>query len=480
MTRQMDIFGGAKGSGGSKAKGGSSRSGKKRKHPAKKAPLILDSYDADDSIRQNLDDGSQVTGHESRSPQVQGDDWLDPEKISEEAPHIHTVSEITELIKGDLESNFSDVWVSGEVTDYRGRKGPHCYFALKDETSQIRAIIFGAGNGRLPFELEDGLKLICRGRINVYAPKGNYSLIVDPQQCHPEGIGALKLAFEQLKKKLESEGLFDPSRKRPIPFLPRRIGIVTAPSGAAIRDLIHVLTRRYPGVEILLHPARVQGEGAKEEIARAIEALNGIGGLDVLIVGRGGGSMEDLWAFNEEVVARAIAASKIPVISAVGHEIDFTIADFVADLRAATPSAAAELAVPVRSDLKRAIADARGRLALGLRRLVENRFLELGRLEARMGDPLRRLPDLIQRIDGLRERLAGSLGTAMRHMEQHFSKLASNLDHLSPLGVLAKGYAVVEGPDGKAVRDAKKLKVNDSLGIRFQKGTAKAKVTKIN
>lgn len=470
MTRQIDIFGEARVSGKGKARKGSPRkaAGKKRKHPVKKAPLIVDSYDADElEARDTLD-----TEHRR-------DTREEPELEKERAPHVYSVTEITKLIANHLEPKFTDVWVNGEVTDLRNKSGKHLYFALKDDANKIRAIIFGAGNRTIPFEIENGLKLICRGNLSVYGPRSDYSIIVDPEHCEPEGIGALKLAFEQLKKKLAAEGLFAEERKKPIPFLPRRIGIVTAPQGAAVRDMIHVLTRRCPGIEILLHPARVQGDGAKEEIAAAIGRLNEIGDLDVLIVGRGGGSMEDLWAFNEEVVARAIAASKIPVISAVGHEIDFTIADFVADLRAATPSAAAELAVPVRSDLKRAIADAGGRLALGLRRLIENRMLELGRLEARLGDPTRRLPDLIQRVDGFRERLINSLNTKMRHLEQHFSKLASNLDHLSPLGVLAKGYAVVEGRDGRAVLSSRKVKVGDGLRMRFMEGGALSKVTRI-
>jgi len=465
MRRQLDIFSGSA-EADSKMKGAGPRrakSKKRRKHPVKKAPLIVDSYAAEEP---------QVASHESRPEAV-------PEPIEEKKPRVFSVSEITALIKGNLESSYSDIWVTGEVTDFRGRKGPHAYFALKDESSQINAIIFGAGDGRLRFELQDGLKLICRGRINVYAPRGNYSLIIDPEHCEPEGIGALKLAFEQLKKKLNAEGLFDSSRKRPIPFLPRRVGIVTAPTGAAIRDMIHVLTRRCPNIEILLMPARVQGEGAKEEIAGGIEALNRIGDLDVIIVGRGGGSMEDLWAFNEEIVARAIAASKIPVVSAVGHEIDFTISDFVADMRAATPSAAAELIVPVRSELQRAIANSVERLAGGLRRVIENRRLELGRLEARLGDPSRRLPDLIQRVDSMRERIVYSLGVKLKHIEQHLGRLMSNLDHLSPLGVLAKGYAVVEGPDGSAVRSSSRLKVGDDLNIRFHEGSAQAKVKRV-
>ncbi len=473
MTRQLDIFLEESEKSGSATKTRKSKEPrdpskkKKRSRSVKKAPLIVDSYDSEPQA-------SQHDPKESASPVE-----MPPETKTCELPKVFTVTEITELIKQNLEGAFTDVWVSGEVTDFRGRKGPHYYFALKDESSQIRAIIFGAGNGRLRFELEDGLKLICRGRLNVYAPKGTYSLIVDPEHCEPEGIGALKLAFEQLKKKLGAEGLFDPSRKKPIPYLPKRIGIITAPDGAAIRDLIHVLTRRFPNIEVLIHPARVQGDGAAEEIAHAIKVMNDQPDLDVLVVGRGGGSMEDLWAFNEEVLARAIADSKIPIVSAVGHEIDFTIADFVADRRAATPSAAAEELVPVRAELMRKIADRRERLAGSLLRFLENQNLHLRRLEARLGDPRKRLPDLMQRIDGLRERLGYSISVKAKHLEQHLAKLLSNLDHLSPLGVLAKGYAVVEGPNGRAVTDSKTLKIGDLLNIRFRKGGARAKAIEI-
>ncbi|MFH1831078.1 MAG: exodeoxyribonuclease VII large subunit [Pseudomonadota bacterium] len=470
MTKQLDIFieeGAHKDSAVKAHKTSatqSDRKKKKRPRAVKKAPLIVDSYDSEPHASPLL--CKEGTGEVDQVPPV-------------DLPKIFSVSEITELIKQNLETSFTDVWVSGEVTDFRGRKGPHSYFALKDESSQIRAIIFGAGNGRLKFELEDGLKLVCRGRLNVYAPKGTYSLIIDPEHCEPEGIGALKLAFEQLKKKLDAEGLFDASRKKPIPYLPKRIGIITAPDGAAIRDLIHVLTRRFPNIEVLIHPSRVQGDGAAQELAHAIEVMNEQEGLDVLIVGRGGGSMEDLWAFNEEVLARAIADSKIPIVSAVGHEIDFTISDFVADLRAATPSAAAELLVPVRAELMRTIADYRERLAGGLLRVLENQGLHLRRLEARLGDPRKRLPDLMQRVDSWRERLGNSIAIKTKHLEQHLAKLLSNLDHLSPLGVLAKGYAVAEGPDGRAITDSKSLKIGDPLKLRFRKGSASAKVTKI-
>ena len=400
-----------------------------------------------------------------------------PAPAADAGPHIYTISEITGEIRTHLEGGFPDLWVTGEVTDFRGQNGRHLYFSLKDAGSKLAAVIFNAAGRRLSFDLADGLEVICHGKLNVYAPYGKYSILID--HIEPKGIGALQLAFEQLKKRLEAEGLFSRERKRPLPFLPRRIGVVTSPTGAAIRDIVHVLTRRFPSIEILLHPARVQGEGAAAEIAEAIATMNLIGGIDLLIVGRGGGSIEDLWPFNEEVVARAIAASRIPVISAVGHEIDFTIADFVADLRAATPSAAAELAVPVKAELVAQLAEQRRRLARGLAQLVVARGQLLAGLVARLGDPRKRFPDLLLRVDDLRRRLTYALQVGMERRGQSLAKLVSNLDHLSPLSVLAKGYAVATTADGKAVTRAKSLKIGEELGIRFHRGGVNAKVTKI-
>src|SRR2546428_3344102 len=267
---------------------------------------------------------------------------------------LYTVSALTALLRVHIESAFSDVWVEGEVSNLRIPTSGHAYFTLKDASSQIRAVLFRSVGRSQRFALQDGLQLVCRGRLTVYEPRGDYQVIVE--YAEPKGVGALQLAFEQLKARLAAEGLFDQARKRPLPFLPRRIGVVTSPTGAAIRDIVQVAHKRDPGVTIVLDPVAVQGESAAGEIARAIEELNEMGGFDVLIVGRGGGSLEDLWPFNEEIVARAVAASRIPVVSAVGHEIDFTIADFVADMRAPTPSAAAELVVRDRVDLPKRLA----------------------------------------------------------------------------------------------------------------------------
>ncbi|MBA7682440.1 Exodeoxyribonuclease 7 large subunit [subsurface metagenome] len=246
--------------------------------------------------------------------------------------HIYTVREITRRIRGKLESEFPDVWVEGEVSNLKKTLSGHLYFCLKDEESQLNAAVFGYLERNFKFTLEEGLQIVAHGRINVYERQGKYQLIIDKME--PAGKGALQLAFEQLKEKLEKEGLFDPSHKKSIPLLPEKIGVVTSPSGAAIRDILNVIGRRFPNMEVILYPVRVQGKEAPPEIAEAVKSFNQREDIDVLIVGRGGGSIEDLWAFNEEIVARAIYASRIPIISAVGHEIDFTIADFVADLRA--------------------------------------------------------------------------------------------------------------------------------------------------
>ncbi|HPM41493.1 MAG TPA: exodeoxyribonuclease VII large subunit [bacterium] len=473
MKQQLDIFGEPRGAGNREEAPGApttpdagaavpAKPRRRRKsREAKKAPMLVDA----------CGQGAESGGRGAVRPQPE------PEAKEEAGPRIYTISEITGQVKELLEGGFPDIWVSGEITDFRGQSGRHLYFSLKDAGSKLPAVIFNAQGMRLSFDLADGLEVICHGKLNLYAPYGKYSILVD--RIEPKGVGALQLAFEQLKKKLEALGLFARERKRALPFLPRRIGVVTSPTGAAVRDVVHVLTRRFPTIEILLHPARVQGEGAAADIAEAIERMNSIGGIDLLIVGRGGGSIEDLWPFNEEAVARAIAASRIPVISAVGHEIDFTIADFVADLRAATPSAAAELAVPVKAELILQIAEKRRRLAHGLSRLVAERGHMLARLVARMGDPGRRIPDLMLRVDEMRRRLSFSLGVGMEKRRELIAKLMSNLEHLSPLGVLAKGYSVATAGAGTAVTRAKSLKIGEELSIRFHEGAAKAKVTKI-
>jgi exodeoxyribonuclease VII large subunit len=285
---------------------------------------------------------------------------------------IYSVTELTHLIKGKLENEIGRVLVEGEISGYRPAQSGHAYFTLKDDFSQIKAVMWRSRRERLKFDVEHGLKVIAGGQLSVYVPRGEYQIMVETLE--PRGLGALQLAFEQLKEKLRAEGLFDEDHKKALPYLPDTVGVVTSPTGAAVRDIINVIRRRFPGVGIFIRPVRVQGEEAAGEIARAIEDLNRDGRVEVIIVGRGGGSLEDLWAFNEESVARAIAASRIPTLSAVGHETDVTIADFVADVRAATPSAAAERVVQPREELQARVNAAGNRLGAALRlRLARTR-----------------------------------------------------------------------------------------------------------
>lgn len=394
------------------------------------------------------------------------------------APKIFSVSEAVGMARMLIERHFSEVWIQGEVSGYKMHASGHHYFTLKDSGAVLPAAIFRGSAQKLKFKIEDGQELICHGKMSLYQKGGQYQIIVD--YAEPKGVGELQLAFEQLKKKLSAEGLFDKARKRPIPFMPKRIGVVTSPTGAAVRDMLKVLRRRFPNIEVLIAPAKVQGPGSKEEIAGGIELLNSIGNIDVMIVGRGGGSIEDLWAFNEELVARAIYNSEIPVISAVGHEIDFTIADFVADFRAPTPSAAAEHAVPVRSEIRQSIVNLRRQLLSGLKRSVLTRRERLKDLNGRLSLPTRRFPEYYKHLDTMRESFSYAWQVTADKRENFLKGLEAELSHLSPLAVLSKGYSVVvSGTTKMAVRSSKILKTGDPLSIRFQEGSAEAKVTKV-
>lgn len=426
--------------------------------------------DFDTALEETPDEEAQRSVQEPPAPEP-------PSAKPANEPHILTVSEITALVKGLIDRAFTDVWVVGEVSNFRNQARRHYYFTLKDDQSQLAAVIFN-GPARVKFDLADGLELVCHGSVTVYGPRGQYQIIID--ECFPKGKGALQLAFEQLKKKLDAEGLFRPEHKKRIPFLPRKVGVVTSPTGAAVRDIIHVLTRRYPAVEVLLYPVKVQGEGAAAEIAQAVAAMNRRDDIDVLIVGRGGGSLEDLWAFNEEVVARAIFASHIPVISAVGHEIDFTIADFVADVRAPTPSAAAEIAVPVMGEVMKTVKDHRRQLMLALANWMTHAFREIERLKSRIPDPRRMIPDLMMRVDSLRERLIFSVKVFTERREQAIRAYLNNLKHLSPLNILEKGYAVVRTEEGLPVRDAARLAVGQPVDIMLHAGSAGAVITRVS
>ncbi len=373
-----------------------------------------------------------------------------------QSQHIFTVSELTSKIKNLLEESFPSVWVEGEVSNCRMPSSGHIYFTLKDEQSQLNAVFFRGANQRIKFKIEDGLKVLALGNISVYQRRGDYQLIVGLLQ--PRGIGELQLAFEQLKRRLQKEGLFAPEHKKPIPLFPRRIGIVTSPTGAAIRDIINVINRRFHQVEILINPVKVQGEGAGEEIADAIDEFNEMGDMDVLIVGRGGGSIEDLWAFNEEIVARAIYNSNIPVISAVGHEIDFVISDFVADLRAPTPSAAAELVVGEMKQIIQKIRDFQARI---ISALTNNLSLYK------------------QEIDDFSESMDRTCSHILELAIQRTSNLSGKLNMLSPLATLSRGYSyTLKLPQRTLITDTRKVKPHDKVEVKLAKGAMICEVEK--
>lgn len=432
---------------------------------------------------------------------------------------ILTVSRLTTLLRGVLEENFDQVWVQGEVSNLSFPSSGHIYFTLKDTGAQLRCVMFKGAVKNLKFRPTDGMGLIARGRISVYDQRGEYQLICE--YLEPAGVGALQMAFVQLKERLAQEGLFDEGHKHPLPTFPRRIGVITSPTGAAIHDILNVLKRRFAALEILLYPVRVQGEGAALEIARAIDDMNHLGQVDVLIVGRGGGSLEDLWAFNEEVVARAVYRSRLPIISAVGHETDWTICDFVADLRAPTPSVAAELVIASSLEL-------RGQLeALDhhLRMAMESRLAALdARVDAlrrSLHDPSTMVGHLAQRVDDLTERLERALENAVqRHrglferlqsmlshhtparqterlqqqlatlsvqseqlmqnkiqgLKHAFGSLAARLEVLSPLRTLSRGYAIAVTSDGTVVTTVAQLTGGDRINVHLHHGTAICRV----
>jgi exodeoxyribonuclease VII large subunit len=393
-------------------------------------------------------------------------------------PRIFTVSELSQGIKYLLETNFRELWVEGEISGLKVSSLGHTYFDLKDATSNISGVMFRGFATTLKFDLQNGLLVRVRGNITTYDRQSKYQLMA--KEIQPAGIGPLQLAFEQLKKKLAAEGLFDPSRKRPIPALPQKIAVVTSPTGAAIRDILSILERRYANMHIIIAPVKVQGAGSKEEIAEAIKDLNaGFPDIDVLLVGRGGGSMEDLWAFNEEIVARAIAGSKIPVISCVGHETDFTIADFVADLRAATPSAAAELVVKSKVELAANIAGLERRLLQSLRIYYENLQGKFRRLSSSrmLANPLALLERPVRRLDDAVEGMIHASGERLRRAWEKLNLQSEKLKALSPLFPLKKGYAVVKDAAGKAVKTAASLAPGDRLSLQFAEGRAEAQVT---
>jgi exodeoxyribonuclease VII large subunit len=443
-----------------------------------------------------------------------------------------SVSELTTAIRGTLEKQFGAVWVEGEISNFRAVSSGHWYFTLKDEFAQLRTACYRSSNQRIRFRPEDGLQVRARGRLSVYEPKGEYQLIVETLE--PVGAGALQLAFEQTKVRLRTEGLFAEAVKRTIPLFPRRIGVITSPSGAAIRDILNVISRRTRTVHVLFVPARVQGDGAAQEVVRAIRFLNEFharalsegsldGGIDVMIVGRGGGSIEDLWAFNEEVLARAIRSSTIPVISAVGHETDFTIADFVADLRAPTPSAAAEIVATHEAQLCSLLEALTANLARSMRfriagtrndvqelalspafdavisrlhdamtatdeaehRLQSAVMGALQQIQRRLGAAAHSLSpaQLRSAVTAARTRFASltrsrdaSIATRLETARQQLGVVAAALDAMSPLKVLERGYAIAHAADGRIVREAQTVAVGDALHLRLWKGALDCRV----
>ncbi len=388
-------------------------------------------------------------------------------------PKHLTVTELTSKIKGVLEPTFSEVWVQGEISNYRPAASGHLYFSLKDSGATISAALFGWGAKKRPlFEVKDGLQVLCRGKVSVYAPRGNYQFIID--QIEPLGAGALQVAFEQLKQKLAAEGLFDAKRRRPLPPFPKKIAIVTSPGGAAIRDMVSILKRRAPNIEVLVVPALVQGDEAPKQILRGLEAANKYGLGEIIVLARGGGSIEDLWGFNDETLARAIAASNLPVISAVGHEIDFTIADFVADLRAPTPSAAAEIVSGHWVDVARQIQQGSERLKSVITRDLVNRRNLLTHLAARVVSPLDRLREQMQRIDDWSLRLERAIRSAVERRKLAFGQTTGKLEALSPLKVLDRGYAIARNEDGHVLRKRSDARAGEKFAVVFQDGEAKA------
>ncbi|HLI30225.1 MAG TPA: exodeoxyribonuclease VII large subunit [Terriglobia bacterium] len=435
---------------------------------------------------------------------------------------IYTVSALTQEIRNLIEPRFLDTWVTGEVSNFRAANSGHLYFTLKDESAQLRVVCFRNQARYLKFKPQDGVSLIARGSVSIYEPRGEYQLVAE--YLEPAGLGALQLAFEQLKQTLATEGLFDPARKKPLPVLPRAVGVVTSPSGAVIQDILRVLRRRFRNMNVAIYPAKVQGEGAAEEIVEGIRYFNRHPGVDVLIVARGGGSIEDLWAFNEESVARAIAASRVPIISAVGHETDFTIADFVADLRAPTPSAAAEIVVRRKQDFETELKNHERRMTHAMRLMLSelrHRFTGLAlhrgfqTIAARLSERAQHVDDLEVRLDrAVRQRLRESREAWLRasagvvrldlrriielnqnRLDEAETKLraallrslderSSRLSHIqailherNPLVILNRGYSITYDASGKVVRDASDVLTGGDIRVRLARGQIEATVS---
>jgi exodeoxyribonuclease VII large subunit len=369
----------------------------------------------------------------------------------------YSVSDVNRLVRQLLEGRVPPLWVAGEVTNWKRYASGHCYFSLRDAQAQLRCVMFRTEAAQLPTDPEEGMKVRALGRVTVYEKRGDFQLIVDVLEGEG-GDGLWRLAFERLRAKLEAEGLLAPDRKRPLPRYPRRVGVVTSAAGAALHDILQVMERRAPWTTVVLCPARVQGDGAAEEVARALRTVGRSGDVDVVIVGRGGGSVEDLWAFNEEVVARAIAECPVPVVSAVGHEVDVTIADLVADLRAPTPSAAAEHVAPDGEGVRRAVALGRDRMVAALRR---------------------RVSDMERDVQSLGGGLRVGMEQLIRSRTERLSRAAGRLEALSPLSALARGYAVPQDADGKVLRRTSDFEADSPFRLRVVDGRVHAVVDRV-
>ena len=392
-------------------------------------------------------------------------------------PSILSVSQLTALIQGTLESTFHSLWVGGEVSEVTRPHSGHVYFTLKDAQAQIRGVIWKSTAQRIKFKLAEGQQVICHGDLDVYPPRGTYQLVV--RQVEPQGVGALQLAFKQLQERLAAEGLFEAVHKKPLPAFPRRVGFVTSPTGAAVQDFLEVAARRFRGVEILVIPARVQGDGAAAEIARGIGLANRLRPpLDVLVVGRGGGSLEDLWCFNEEAVVRAIFRSQLPVVSAVGHEIDVTLADLVADVRALTPSEAAERVIPSADELNARLRHLERRLAANLRgrATATRRHLDQLAKSRVLREPKTLLYDLSRKLDELDAAAARAIRRRLAVTKDRLAATTARLESLSPLAVLARGYSVTTLPGGEVIRDASQAEPGETIHTRLARGELVSRV----
>lgn len=389
-----------------------------------------------------------------------------------------SVTQLNEYLKMLLDGDrvLSNVFVRGEISNFKLYSSGHAYFTLKDDAGQLKSVMFRSYFSRLAFLPEDGMRVIAHGRVSVYESSGQYQLYVDDLQ--PDGAGSLAMRFEQLKRKLAVEGLFDESRKRPLPPMPRRIGVITSPSGAAVHDIINVLGRRFPAAEMILYPSEVQGTQAPAQLISGVEFFSMTGLVDVIILGRGGGSAEDLWAFNDEYLARAVASCAVPVISAVGHESDFTICDFVADRRAPTPSAAAEIAVPDVGEILRGLASVRGKMQTSMQKLIlqERRILNQIVQSRVFSRPEQMLDNFRMRLDEHEADLERGVGQALLQRKQTVASVAGKLQALNPLSVLSRGYATISR-DGASITSVKQINDNDTLDIRMADGSVRATVS---